>query len=63
MNKKTQTRMEELGWSVIRTTMTVHDVPFKKNPLEVIPTIEEMDQLRDNFDSWMERQGDLCQRS
>jgi hypothetical protein len=50
-------RMKELGWGgVVKTSMTIHDVPFKNNPQEVVPTEEELNTLRDGFDSWMERQ-------
>jgi len=57
-NKMNSTeRMKKLGWGgVVPATMTVHDVPFKNNPQEVVPTEDELDNLRNSFDSWMEAQ-------
>jgi len=48
--------MKELGWSVVDTTMTIHDVPFTDNPQEVVPTEQELESLRADFDDWMEAQ-------
>jgi len=48
--------MKELGWSVVDTTMTIHDVPFTTNPQEVVPTEQELEAMRDGFDAWMEAQ-------
>ena len=53
----TSERIKELGWGgVVKTTMTVYDVPFTTNPQEVVPTEEELENLRDGFDDWMEAQ-------
>ena len=52
-------RMKELGWKVVDTTMTIHDVPFKYNPQEVVPTETELEKMRDGFDNWMKRQGEI----
>ena len=50
-------KVKKMGWGgVVQTTMTVHDVPFKHNPQEVVPTEAELEALRNNFDSWMEAQ-------
>ena len=49
--------MKELGWGgVVNTTMTVYDVPFTINPQEVVPTEQELEDLRDGFSAWMEAQ-------
>jgi len=59
MNDTTK-RMKQLGWTgIVETVMTVHDVPFSDNPDELIPTEDELDTLRNGFDSWMEGQGKL----
>lgn len=53
----TDDRMKSLGWGgLVATTMTVHDVPFKNNPQEVIPTEAELESQRNGFDAWMEAQ-------
>lgn len=52
-------RMKEMGWGVVKTTMTIHDVPFNTNPQEVVPTEQELDEMRNGFDAWMERQGEI----
>ena len=57
--KSTKELMKERGWGIVKTTMTIHDVPFKNNPLEIIPTEKELEMLRSNFDAWMENQGAL----
>lgn len=50
-------RMQQMGWGgIVQTTMTIHDVPFTNNPQEVIPTEQELDNLRSGFDAWMEKQ-------
>lgn len=47
----------KMGWGgMVNTTMTIHDVPFEDNPLEVIPTEEELDELRNGFDEWLNNQ-------
>lgn len=52
----THERMNALGWSVVKTTMTIHDVPFTTNPQQVIPTEQELEDLRDGFEAWLETQ-------
>lgn len=51
--------MKELGWNIVKTTMTIHDVPFKHNPQEVIPTEQELERMRNGFDDWLKRQRPL----
>lgn len=50
-------RMKKLRWNVVKTTMTIHDVPFRDNPQEVIPTEHELEVMRNGFDSWLKQQG------
>ena len=61
MSKRTvlHQRMKDRGWSVVKTTMTIHDIPFKNNPEEIIPTEFELDEIRNGFNVWMEQQGKL----
>ena len=59
MKKSTRNEMRKRGWSVVKTTMTIHDVPFLNDPEEVLPTEKELEMLRNNFDSWMEKQGSI----
>lgn len=59
MKKTAISEMRRRGWNVVKTTMTVHDVPFVNNPLEVIPTEGDLEMLRNNFHNWMEKQGAL----
>jgi len=47
------------GWKVFTTIMITDDIPFKDKPEELIPTEEDLDELRNGFDSWMERQEKL----
>lgn len=49
--------MKKLRWNVVKTTMTIHDVPFRDNPQEVIPTEHELEVMRNGFDSWLKQQG------
>lgn len=51
--------MKKLGWNIVKTTMTIHDVPFKNKPQEVIPTEQELEIMRNGFDHWLKRQGSL----
>lgn len=55
--KTTKERMIERGWSgVVKTIMTIHDVPFSNNPEELIPTDHELAMLRKGFNKWFDKQ-------
>lgn len=57
---KTEERLKELGWGgIVKTTMTIHDVPFQTNPQELVPSRQEIESLRNGFDAWMKTQGPL----
>jgi len=59
MNTHLKRQMKQKGWGVVKTSMTIHDVPFKTNPIEVVPKEHELEMLRKNFDNWMTNQGSL----
>lgn len=55
-------RMKALEWGgVVPTTMTIHDVPFTTNPLELVPTETELQEQRSGFDVWFENITPLIQ--
>lgn len=53
MKKSTSDKMQKLGWGGVVKTTSIHDVPFKNNPIEVITTDEEMEEVRSGFSKWM----------